>query len=227
MRRLLPVLLLPALLLIATAASATSPRDLLTGVVYSSAPRARIVAGIDEAHRAATNILDKLPTDHEALLVRALADGYRAKLTRSRTDAVRARIAFETLVHRNPADAEAQVALGGWHLDAVAGLGGFLARTILGADRATGYAALDRAVALGGNRALFAGFAALLRLQISGDDPRARALAEAGARGSTPTALDAQMQRAAIAVLVPLRKGDGAAAHRLAPSLLPLGRMTP
>ena len=102
-----------------------------------------------------------------------------------------------------------------------------MARTVLGADRATGLAALDRAVALGGNRAMFPGLAALLRLQLSADDARARPLAEAAARGTTPTALDAQMQRAAIVVLALLRRGDTAAAHRLAPTLLPLGRITP
>jgi len=72
---------------------------------------------------------------------------------------------------------------------------------------------------------MFSGLAALLRLVLDANDARARALAESAARGTTPTALDQIMQRAAAAVLVPLRAGDTRAAAALAKQLLPFGRL--
>ena len=160
-------------------------------------------------------------------MVLAMAVGYQAKLNRSRSSAMTAKTMFETLAARDPRDPEAQAAVGGWHIDAVAGLGGLMARTILGANKATGFAALDRAVALGGNRAMFPGLAALLRLQLDASDARGIALAEVATRGTTPTQLDLLMQRSAVLVLKQVRSGgDAAGVRALAKRLLPLGRLS-
>ena len=70
---------------------------------------------------------------------------------------------------------------------------------------------------------MFLGLAGLLRLQLDADDARGAELTQAVARGSTPTAIDRLFQRAAAAVLVPLREGDRKAAQKLADRLLPLG----
>ena len=111
-------------------------------------------------------------------------------------------------------------------LDAVAQLGGFMARTMLGAKRETGLAEMDRALRLGGNRALFPAMAALTRIQTDrGDIAAARTLAQAATTGATPTGLDRMLQRAAAAVLVPLRQNDGRGAQALAARLLPFGRL--
>ena len=72
---------------------------------------------------------------------------------------------------------------------------------------------------------MFAGLAALLRLQLDPTDPQGRALAEAAARGSTPTSLDKIMQRSAATVLVPVRAGNTALTRALASKLLPFGRL--
>ena len=113
-------------------------------------------------------------------MARAMATSYRAKLTRSRADALSAKAQFEALVAKNPRDPEAQVALGAWHLEAVGSLGGLVARAALGARKDTGLDATDRAVALGGDRALFRGIAALLRLSLDPRDPLGASLAECG-----------------------------------------------
>ena len=72
---------------------------------------------------------------------------------------------------------------------------------------------------------MFSGLSALLRLALDPNDPNARALAEAAARGATPTPIDQILQRAAVAVLVPLRAGDKQAAAVAARQLLPFGRI--
>jgi hypothetical protein len=83
----------------------------------------------------------------------------------------------------------------------------------------------DRAVALGGNRAMYPGLAALLRLAIDPDDPRGRVLAEKAAAAATPQPLDRVFQRGAVAILASLKAGDGKATEKLARQLLPFGRL--
>ncbi len=64
------------------------------------------------------------------------------------------------------------------------------ARAVLGARKSVGFEATDRAIALGGDRALFTGLAALLRLSIDPADSRGALLADAAVRGTTPTMID-------------------------------------
>ncbi len=206
-------------------AAAESARELLTQASFADRDKAVALGRVDNAFRFASAALRSQPSDAEARLMQATALGYRAKLTGSRAQAIEARKAFESLVQRNPRDAEAQLALGAWHIGAVYRLGRLVGRAALGAQKPAGFAALDQAISLGGNRALFTGLAALLRLQMDPSDQRGRVLAETAARGATPTALDRILQRAAVQVLVPLRAGNAAAAKTLAARLLPFGQL--
>jgi hypothetical protein len=214
-----------ALLAVPAAALAATPRDTLAQAAFTPSDKGTALARIDQAKAAVDAVLARAPADREARLLSAMAIGYRAKLNRSRGEAIEAGKQFAALAAANPRDPEAQAAVGAWHLDAVTALGGMMAGVALGAKKAPGLAAMDRAVALGGDRAMFSGLSALLRLALDANDARARALAETAARGTTPTALDQIMQRAAAAVLVPLRAGDTRAASALAKQLLPFGRL--
>lgn len=213
----------PALALVAAPAQADTPREMLTQASFQDRDKAAALRRVVQAHGAATAALARNPHDREAALMQATALGYRAKLTGSRADAVAARRAMEKLVATHPRDPERQLALGAWHMGAVHRLGRIVGRAVLGASKPIGLSALDRAVALGGDRALFPGISGLLRLEQDPKDPGARALVEAAARGSTPTALDRHLQAAARAVLAPLRAGDAAAVRRTAARHLPLG----
>jgi hypothetical protein len=214
------------LLLLAPAAAVPSPsRDALTQAVFTVRDKASVLAQLAGVVTDANATLARTPGDSDALLTRAMAIGYRAKLTKSRTDALASRAQFEALVARNPRDPEAQAALGGWHIDAVEALGGLTARAVLGARKATGYEATDRAVALGGDRALFTGLAALLRLSLDPADARGASLADAATRGTTPTTLDRMMQRRAVEMVNALKGGDQRLVKALARRLLPLGQI--
>lgn len=213
-----------ALAVLPVAAPAETPRDTLTQTAFAARDKSAALRQVEAAAAAAAATLVKAPGDAEAQLTRAMATSYRAKLTQSRSEALSAKAQFEALAKRRPQDPEAQAALGAWHLNAVEALGGMMARAALGARKATGIEATDRAVALGGDRALFPGIAALLRLAIDPRDARGAALAETAAKGSTPTTLDRFIQRRAVQMVATLKGGDAKRTQALAKRLLPLGQ---
>jgi len=205
-------------------ARAETPRELLTQAGFVDRDRSVALARIDKAAAAAGQALSRSPNDAEAAIMQAMANGYRAKLLGNRSQAIAARRQYEALVTRYPHNAEAQAALGAWHIGVIAKLGRFVGRAVAGAQKATGFDALERSVALGGNRAMFAGLAGLLRLELDPNDVRGRALVETASRAPTPTAIDGYVRKAAMAVLVPLRAGDANATKALADKLLPFGQ---
>lgn len=207
-------------------AEADTPRELLTAAAFQTSDKAQALALIGQAITVADRILADRPGDHEATLQRSIAIGYRAKLTRSRSDARTSLGLFEALAARDPEDAEAQMVIAGWHLDAIEQLGGFLARTAVGARAQAGETALARAVALDSQRAFYLGLAAMMQIRLNSHDvAKARRWAEAAALAATPTPLDVLMRRNAIAILPALRGNDGKAAAALARKLLPFGKL--
>jgi hypothetical protein len=205
-------------------ARAETPRELLTQAGFVDRDRGVALARINKAAAVAGKALSRSPNDQEAAIMQAMANGYRAKLLGNRSEAIAARKQYEALVTRYPRNAEAQAALGAWHVGVIAKLGRFVGRAVAGAQKATGFAALDKSVALGGNRAMFAGLAGLLRLEIDPNDAQGRALLETACKAPTPTAIDGYVRKAAMAVLVPLRAGDANATKALADKLLPFGQ---
>ena len=204
---------------------AETPREILTEAAFQTRDKARALGRIAEAERAAAAQLAANPGDHDAVLVRAMALGYRAKLTRNRKEAMAARRQFEKLAAINPRDADAAVCVGTWHLDSIVDLGSFAAGLAIGAKKATGLAMTDRAVGLGGDRAMYSGMAALLRLSIDPEDPRGRMLALTASTAGVQVPLDRIFQRHAVAILASLRAGDSDATQALARQLLPFGRV--
>lgn len=204
---------------------AETPRELLTQAGFVDRDRDTALGRIDRAQQLASAALTRSPDDQEAAMMQAMAAGYRAKLLGSRTDAIAARKRFEMLAQRFPRNAEAQAALGAWHVGVIAKLGRFVGRAAAGAQKDAGYAALDRSVAMGGNRAMFSGFAGLLRLELDPSDVRGRALVEAASKAPAPTPVDTYVRRASVAVLAALREGNAKTAQALADKLLPFGQI--
>jgi len=197
---------------------------MLTQAAFMTTDKAAALELVNQALAAAQAQLAANPRDHEAQIQRGVGIGDRARLTRSPGDAKTARQIFETLLAANPRDAEANLAIACWHLDTVDS--GFLATTMLGAKKDVGLVALDRAVALGGGRPFYTGFAAMLRIRLNPKDVAASLrLAEQAAAAPAPTALDRIAKRQAQALLIPLRAGDGRTAAGLARKLLPFGRL--
>jgi len=212
--------------IVVAAPSYGAAREVLVSAAFQTTDKRVALARIDQALALTRQRLAADPDNYEALMQKAAATGYRGKLTRNLGDAKEARREFEALARINPRDPEIHLLLAGWHLDAIADVGSFLAGAVVGARGSSGLAALDRAVALGRGRAFFSGFAAMMRIRL---DPRdiacARALAEAALNDETPTVLDRIARRDAELLLVPLRASDGKAAAALARRLLPFGTL--
>jgi hypothetical protein len=203
--------------------AAQSARELLTQAAFQDRTQPVALARVDRARALALATTERLPDDQDAAVLAAGALAYRAKLTGSRTEAIEARKQLEAVVARFPRNPEAQIALGGWHLGVIAKVGRIVGRAVAGAQRGVGLAATERAVALGGNRAFFAGVAGMLRIETDPGDPRGRALLDQAAQAATPTVLDRLVQRNAGAVLTELKQGDEKTARALADRLLPFG----
>lgn len=207
-------------------AQVASPRDTLIRAAFTTPNKAQALGLVNQAIAEAGATLLQTPADREARLQHALGIGYRGQLTRSPGDARTAHHALEAIAAADPSDAEVQIAVAGWHLTAVGDLGDFFARTLLGASRSQGLAALDRAVAMGGDRAFFPAYAALIRIRLdSSDTATPLRLAERAAAAEAPGTIDRVTQRAAVRLLPSLRAGDGAAAARIARRLLPFGTL--
>ncbi len=213
-----------AVLSIAAPAAAQSARDHLVKAAFAARDRPGALVSVAAALASAEATLARDPANREAQLQRALATGYRGKLKRNRKDVQAARKQFEALVAANPRDAEAQMALGGWHLGAIIELGSLVARTGLGARKDRGLQALGASVGAGGGRAIFPAYASLTRIMIDPSDVAgARALAESAVRGRVARPEDRIMQRHAATMLPHLRPGNGKAAAALAERLMPFG----
>ena len=210
----------------APAFAADTPRDLLVSAAFGTRDKSVALARIASALRGTEAALARNPADREAQLQRALALSYRGKLNRNRADLIAARKGFEALVASRPGDAESLLALAGWNLGAVIELGPMMARAGLGARKALGLKALDRAVALGDGRAMFPAFASFTRIQLDpADIEEARRLAELAVSAVAATQVDRIMQRQAAAILPLLRAGNGKAAAKSATLMLPFGRI--
>jgi len=205
-------------------AQAESGRDMLVQTAFVVRDRSVALTQLAGVEAAAASTLAKAPGDSEALLSRAMATSYRAKLTHSRSEALSAKAQFEALVAKNPHDAEALAALGAWHLSAVKALGALVARGGLGARKAVGLDAIDRALAAGGDRALFPGIAGLLRLAIDPGDARGAALIGQAAHAGAATPVDRLIQRRAAQLELVLKGGNAKLIQALANRLLPLGQ---
>ena len=210
----------------APTAQAQTPREILTTAAFQTTSKAKALSLVNQAIAQSDQILAARAGDREATLQRGVAIGYRAKLTRNRTDAKASLAIFQTLAAQNPNDPEAQMVVAGWHLDAIDQLGSLIARTGLGAKAQSGEAALRRGVTLGGDRAFYLGLAALMKIRLNPSAvEEARRWAQAASTAATPTPLDAQMKRAAMAILPALRANDGKTAAGLARKLLPFGKI--
>ncbi|MFN7177477.1 MAG: hypothetical protein ACK4MX_11390, partial [Thermaurantiacus sp.] len=130
------------------AALIAAGRAASTEAAWRAPDRARAEALLEQAEALFDRALKLEPRNTDAVLQRAITVGYRAKLRNSPGLARQARRGMEQVIERNPRDALAHAALGGWHGEAVATLGRFVAGTALGANRQGFEQSFERAMAL-------------------------------------------------------------------------------
>lgn len=210
-----------------TAASLTvAGRAQATVAVFQTADRKAARDGLLAAERDFDAALALQPGKPDALLQKAITIGYRAKLENSPGLAKAARRNFEAILARRPNDALALGAMGGWHGEAVAALGKFLAGTALGAKEGDAKRFYEKALAAPGADPVVPVFYATTLLNLSaGNAERAKGLLQRAVRGSAGDGFERLMQAHARAILKPLEAGDVAAARATAKRLAPLGTL--
>ena len=218
-------LIVAAIVLPAPSIAAATPRETLVQAAFATSDKAAALALINDALGKLQATLAQSPGDREARIQQGIGLGYRGQLTRSLGDARKSRDQLTALVQQYPNDPETQISLGGWHMSVIADLGGFFGGTALGASRKSGLAALDRAVALGGNHAFYPGYAGLIRLHADPKDATAPALLDRAANAGVTTELDRILQAAAKRASARLHAGDTAGAAAIAKQTLPFGRV--
>ncbi|BAV65363.1 hypothetical protein SCLO_1023230 [Sphingobium cloacae] len=214
---------------LAVPARAASGWDLLTEAAYRSPSTARARVLLSQARTDAAAALRQNPANQEAAIQQAVAAAWGAMLSGGIGPAREARRLIQAQITAQPNNAEAHLAMGAWHIEAVRRVG-MLAGPTVGASRKAGNAALDRAIALGGRRALPSAYATLLRAA-SGEgkcqNGRAAvlALARRAAQGTAPTSLDAVMRASAQRFVVTVAAPSANAADAAAP-LLPFAHLS-
>ncbi len=208
------------------AALIAAGRAASTEAAWAARDRARAEALLERAEAFFDRALALEPGNTEARLQRAIATGYRAKLRNSPGLAREARRAFEAAIARDPQNALAHAALGGWHGEAVATLGRLVAGTALGASRQGFEASFGQAMALDPPGPVIPTFFAFTALALDpGNARRAEALLERADRARAADGFERLVQAQARAVLPLLRQGDVAAARREAARRSPLGQL--
>ena len=166
------------------------------------------------------------PGQPDALLQKAIAIGYRAKLENNIGLAKQSRKNFEALLARRPNDALALGAMGGWHGEAVATLGKFIAGTALGAKEAEGLRYFEKAIAAPGADPVVPVFYATTLLNLSaGNAPKAKALLLRAVKSPASDGFERLMVQNGRAILAPLEKGDVEAAQAAAQRVGPFGTL--
>ncbi|KPF78489.1 hypothetical protein IP88_03555 [alpha proteobacterium AAP81b] len=199
-------------------------RATLTIACYETRDRARALELLSVADRDFDAALAKEPTNLRARMQKALALGYRAKLTKSPGLARETRRTFEALRAANPNYAIAAAAIGGWHGGSIATLGSFLAGTVLGAKANAVDPAFQAAMRLEPTSPVHRVFYAHVLLDLDRNNaPKATQLLTGIDRLPTHDGFEALLKAQGIALLATLRAGDARAAQALARRQQPFG----
>lgn len=177
------------------------------------AARALLAAATSDAEAAIA--LDA--NDIDANLQLTIAQGYAARIKTSPKRAKQARARAERLVQQAPNNGYVLGLLGGWHGEAVAAYGAFIADIAVGADTALFETYFDRAVDAAPNNPLIIAYYARLLLDIDGKGMRSKAeqLLQDIETAQAADAFEGTMKQKALALKSALAQGDERALKRL------------
>ena len=211
----------------ATAASLLlAGRATLVVAGFETTDKARALALVEAAEHDFDASLAKAPTNNDALLQKATAMGYRAKLTRSPGLAKQTRQLMEAAVARDPGNGLAWASVAGWHAASIATLGKFLAGTLVGASLDTALKDFDTALARDPKSVVHRVFFAFTLLDLdAGNSARAATLLREADRLPARDGYEALIKRGSAQVLPLLDRGDPKAARVMAKRLLPFGTL--
>ena len=210
------------------AALVLAGRAQLNVAAYQTPDKARALDLIAAAERDFDAALAKAPNSADAQIQKGIAIGYHAKLTRSPGLGKDARKRFEAVKAAHPDMALAWAALGGWHGNAVATLGSFVASTFLGAHAKDADTDFAQAIKLDPASPVHRAYYAMTLMDLDAGNAAKAAAVLAPLAGLTPKdGFDALMKRQGLQLATALKAGDAGAAQVLARKLQPFAGMTP
>jgi hypothetical protein len=201
-------------------------RAQLAVAAYETRDKAQALALVERAEKDFDAALARNPRDVAAQMQKAVAIGYRAKLTKSPGLGKDARQRFEAVRAAHPDNALAWSAVGGWHGGAIATLGNFMASTMLGAKSAEIDRNFAQALKLEPNNPGFRTIYAMTLLDIDSDNA-ARAATILNGVGAMPASdgFDALLRAQGSQLAAALKAGDARAAQALARRLQAFGTL--
>lgn len=211
----------------ATPASLTlAGRAQLAVAAYETRDKALALTLVERAERDFDAALVKNPGDVAAQMQKAVAIGYRAKLSRSPGLGKDARARFEAVRAAHPDDGLAWSAVGGWHGGAIATLGSFLGGTMLGAKAAEIDKNFGQALKLEPANPAFRTIYAMTLLDLDRKNAgRAAMLLNGVAAMPARDGFDALLRAQGVQLATVLKAGDAKAAQTLARRLQAFGTL--
>ncbi len=201
-------------------------RAQLNTAAYDTRDKAKALELVAAAEKDFDAALAKAPTSPEAQMQKAIAIGYRAKLTRSPGLGKDAKARFEAVRKAHPDLALPWAAIGGWHGSAIGTLGSFMANMALGAKAAEVEPNFAQAIKREPNNPVHRVFLAQTLLDIDAGNSAKAAQALQGI-GTLPArdGFEALMRSQGVALASALKAGDAKAARELAKRQQPFGTL--
>jgi hypothetical protein len=201
-------------------------RAALVQAAYGTADKAKALDLIAAAERDFDAALLKAPNNSDAQFQRAVATGYRAKLTKSPGLGKESRKGFEAYRTARPNDALGWAAVAGWHGGAIATLGSFMAGTMLGAKKAEVETGFKQAFKLDPTNPVHRVFAAQTLLDLDAGNAALAAATLQGV-GQLPArdGYEAMLRAQGVQIAAALKAGDAKAAQALSRRLAAFGSL--
>lgn len=199
-------------------------RAQLVPAAYATRDKAQALAMVNEAEKDFDAALAKAPTSADALFQKAVAIGYRAKLTRSPGLGKDARTRFETLRSRYPEMALGWAAVAGWHAGAISTLGNFMASSVLGAKSGEIEPGFAKAMKIDPTNPVHRTIYALAMMDLDkGNAPKAASALQGVGQMPARDGYEAFMRAQGVQMANALKAGDAKAAQALARRLAAFG----
>lgn len=213
-------------------AEATAPSLVLAGraalvqAAYFTSDKAQALALVGAAEHDFDAALAKSPGNMDLLLQKAIATGYRAKLTKSAGLGKESRRGFEAYRAARPNDALGWAAVAGWHGGAIATLGTFMAGTVLGAKKGEIETGFQRALKLDPTNPVHRVIAAQTLLDLdAGNAPQAASILQGIGQLPAHDGYEAMVRARGVQIAAALKTGDEKAAQAVSRRLAAFGSL--